>query len=91
MNTTQKHLARHALGLDGHRKSSYRNRYAASPGSPEDREWFEMMKAGEAEIHKMNIGMTHLNFYSLTDQGAKAALNEGEYLDAEDFPDKETT
>lgn len=76
MSPEQKRLARHALGLDEPkaRGRSYRNRYLTH-GLHED--WQAMVAAGLAKVS------CH---YSLTPTGAKAALDDGETLDPEDFP-----
>lgn len=82
MTTYQIQLARHALGLDGLRKTSYRNRFMASPDQPNHRAWENMVRDGNAQraVSKQAV-------YYLTLAGARAALREGEHLDREDFPE----
>ncbi|MDE5451293.1 hypothetical protein GWE18_00180 [Bradyrhizobium sp. CSA112] len=83
MTPSQRKMARHALGLDGERKRSYRNRYFTSIDTPSEDEWNDMCRRGLAEREKGGGKMVH--FY-LTDEGANAALDPGEILDPEDFP-----
>lgn len=83
MNNLQRKMARHALGLDGSRKRSYRNRYFVSGASPQEDEWNELCRRGLAEREKGSGSTVH--FY-LTDEGAREALDPGEILDPEDFP-----
>ncbi|UQD69248.1 hypothetical protein JEY40_24850 [Bradyrhizobium japonicum] len=83
MNTVQRKMARHALGLDGERKRSYRNRYFASIDTPGENEWNDLCRRGLAMREKGGDKLVH--FY-LTDEGARQALDEGEILDPEDFP-----
>lgn len=82
MTPAQKTLARHALGLPNGRKRSYRNRYFTS-GTNKERQ--AMIKAGEAD------GVIEIreprSMYWLTVKGAKAALEPGETLCPEDFPE----
>lgn len=48
MTDKQKELARHALGLDGRRKVSYRNRFVVGSGPPDCDEWEALVAAGDA-------------------------------------------
>ena len=84
MTPAQKKLARHALGLDNPdaRGKSYRNRYFAPIIGDDTVEWHKMKDAGLAEITSGSQPM----FY-LTIHGARAALNKGERLCPEDFPE----
>ena len=86
MTPQQKHLARHALGLPSKTKRSYRNRYYATPKTPHDAEWVEMVEAGYAKVLPASEPDESLNFFWLTRKGADAALEPGETLDPEDFP-----
>jgi hypothetical protein len=83
MTPSQRKMARHALGLDGERRRSYRNRYFTSAGTPSEDEWNELCRRGLAEREKGHRKMVH--FY-LTNEGASVALDPGEILDPEDFP-----
>lgn len=84
MTPQQKKLARHALGLDNTdaRGRSYRNRYFAPIIGGDTVEWHKMKDAGLAEI---TSGPNP--FFYLTIDGARAALNKGERLCPEDFPE----
>lgn len=81
----EKKLARHALGLnnpDANGKS-YRNRYLAAHHSLKLLSWREMVQSGMArEGSQTDIGV----WFCLTRAGAEAALNKGERLCPEDFP-----
>lgn len=82
----QKSLARHALGLDGKQKVSYRNRYCAVIGTEDCDEWLKMAKEGYASGNtNKHLPLGTLNFY-LTSKGALLALEEREMLSSEDFP-----
>lgn len=86
MTRAQKKLARHALGVDRPRtKKSYRNRYAATPGSPSFYDWLAMVAMGEAE-QGAAFNSAGGTMFHLTEAGATLALNKGETLDPEDFP-----
>lgn len=80
MTTAQRALARHALGLPNENMRSYRNRYVASEGSSGMRAWIELVANGLA------IEVVY-KFFSLTKAGAQLALEPGETLDLEDFPE----
>lgn len=87
MTPRQKELARHALGLDGTRKRSYRNRFFAGPGHDDFEDWCDMVLAGYARGSQPDPerGRTDHAFW-LTRKGAHAALNKRESLCPEDFP-----
>lgn len=85
MTPRQRELARHALGLPNDRRRSYRNRFLAG-GLCED--WNAMTAAGLAEAGQPDdLGRT---WFWLTRAGAEAALDRGEMLCPEDFPQAET-
>jgi len=87
MNLVQLGLARHALGLDGRRTATYRNRFVAGPGHEDYPAWMLMVRAGFAVRHdggKLAFGGDDL--FCLTKDGARSALIPGETLDPEDFP-----
>jgi hypothetical protein len=84
MTPEQRKLARHALGLPNKYRRSYRNRYFAAPGSAAASAWADLVARGAAAREggdKPNI------FFYLTHSGALAALDPGERLDPEDFPE----
>ena len=83
MTRDQKTLARHALGLPNAQKRSYRNRYFTGPS---DQAWDAMLAAGQANVEPRPGGQ---RMFWLTQAGAKAALEPGESLCTEDFPDQE--
>jgi hypothetical protein len=83
MTPSQQKMARHALGLDGERKRSYRNRYYAALCSSVEDEWNDLCRRGLAE--RGRDGSHSVGFF-LTEEGARAALLPGEILDPEDFP-----
>lgn len=91
MTPKQIELARHALGLDGKRKQSYRNRFFAGPGHDDFEDWQEMVSAGFAKVWQvpkgwMVPGQVADHQFRLTRAGAEAALRKGERLCPEDFP-----
>lgn len=83
MTPSQRKMARHALGLDGRRKRSYRNRYVAALGGDIEDQWNDLCRRGLAE--RGTTGWAFVGF-CLTDDGAREALDPGEILDPEDFP-----
>lgn len=87
MTPAQKKLARHALGLPNYRGVSYRNRYVAAycPGPYDD--WMRMVDARLADCHPLRK-KSNRRFFYLTLTGAQAALEPGEKLCPEDFPDQ---
>lgn len=82
MTPEQKEMARHALGLPNASKRSYRNRYVVSRDSAD---WKALVAAGDAGIVTDGYVVPTALFY-LTEKGARAALENGESLDLEDFP-----
>ena len=88
MTPAQQELARHALGLPNSVRRSYRNRYYAATGGRVHDEWRAMVAAGEAEIGE--AGRTASTLFWLTLTGAKAALEAGERLCPEDFPEAQS-
>lgn len=87
MTPGQKRLARNALGLPNDDRRSYRNRFHANRVGNEHARWLEMVTAGRAKHHTNPNGP--LDFFWLTRTGAEAALEPGETLCPEDFPDIE--
>ena len=85
MTPAQRELARHALGLPNAGRKSYRNRYFAGAGGPTAAQWQAMVAAGEAEGGEPGHKSSSL-FFRLTRMGAERALDRGETLCGEDFP-----
>ena len=86
MTTKQIELARHALGLSQFRKKSYRNRFIAGDGHPDFPEWMKMVIDRNAKRSQSRM-FGGDSMFMLTLVGARTALNAGEQLDKEDFPD----
>lgn len=84
MTPSQRKMARHALGLDGERRRSYRNRYVAALCSSIEDEWNDLCRRGLAERGRDG---SHSVGFCLTLEGAREALDPPEILDPEDFPD----
>jgi len=78
-------LARHALGLDGRRRRSYRNHYVVGSGD-DHAAWLGMAERGLARRRQGSDLFGGDDCFWLTRAGAEAALNPGEDLDEEDFP-----
>lgn len=92
MTPTQIDLARHALGLDGQRKVSYRNHFVTGPGPGNDdhMQWTAMVEAGDAVKRQGSQLTGGDDLFRLTLQGARAVLRGKEKLDPEDFPEAES-
>jgi len=80
----EKRIARAALGLDG-RKMSYRNRYVAHQDGDQHKTLMGMVRMGCAE--RGTPGSFGFVGFCLTAKGAVMALEAGETLDPEDFPE----
>lgn len=80
MTPYQRKLARHALGLRKGQILSYRNRYTSYPGNADHEPWLDLVRQGLA-------GHAAPDFFYLTYAGALLALDKGEALDVEDFPE----
>lgn len=80
----ERELARHALGLDGRRKRSYRNRFVCGQEADNYATWRGMERRGLAESW-LPKGQTMV-WFRVTRAGALAALEDDETLDEEDFP-----
>lgn len=90
MTPEQIALARRALGLPNEKNVSYRNTFVGGRGHPNWDDWTVMVLNGEAIQHdgaKVPFGGDDL--FKLTGRGALAALQTGEKLDREDFPDND--
>jgi len=85
MSETQRNLARHALGLS-RSKVSYRNHFVTEKGSTNYDHWVAMVAIGAARQINGNALSGGDDVFWLTRDGAKYALNDGENLSAEDFP-----
>lgn len=82
MPRRQRELARNALGLPNESDRSYRNRYLTSGATAA--EWQAMVAAGLAEDGGPEGSR---RWFHLTRTGAEAALENGERLCPEDFPE----
>jgi hypothetical protein len=85
MTPRQRKLARHALGLPNAARRSYRNHYVAAYAAGPYDDWAAMVDAGEAGAAPA-IRNGRQRFW-LTEKGARAALDPGETLCHEDFPE----
>lgn len=89
MTYDQRELARHALGLDSRHKRSYRNRFVCESNSPDGVKWMAMCAEGYAQRRDSStLPFGGCDMFWLTPKGAEAALNPGESLDREDFPQR---
>lgn len=91
MTPEQIELARHALGLDGLRRISFRNHFVTGPGSDDYDHWMAMVKAGHATRRPGSQLTGGDDLFRLTRSGAELALQGKEKLDQEDFPVTEAT
>lgn len=87
MTPAQKTLARHALGLPNDRKRSYRNRFAAADHGRDWKDWQEMVGRGLAEAQPLSAHGLGRTLFFLTPAGARAAVEPGERLCPEVFPE----
>lgn len=88
LTAKQIELARHALGFDEGVRVSYRNRYHISQGSDAFEDWKDLESRGLAEKTLVPTRDNRRYYlFSLTLEGAKMVLRDGESLDKEDFPD----
>ena len=88
MNAKQISLARHALGLTGKTKQSYRNRFVTNAECPDHVAWVQMVNGGHAWRRKGTELTGGDDLFGLTLDGAKATLKRGETLCPEDFPNQ---
>lgn len=85
MTTRQRVLARAALGLPNTSKRSYRNRDFVAEPSRAHAVWRGLVQGGNA-LGFPRHGSSTLDLFVLTLAGARQALELGESLDPEDFP-----
>ncbi len=83
MTPEQLRMARHALGLPNDNNTSYRNRYYAPLDSEASSQWDDIVSQGLAA--RGTDQKTQVMF-GLTTAGAQFAIEPGEKLDREDFP-----
>lgn len=76
---TKRELARHALGLEHGQKKSYRNYFETSENGQDRIDWLNMVSSGLASQSSRTV-------FHMTDKGAQWALDHGETLCKEDFP-----
>ncbi|MES0071859.1 hypothetical protein [Mesorhizobium sp. M0058] len=86
MTPIQRDHARHALGLDGRRKQSYRNYFVTGERSADHPAWLAMVEAGWATRRAGSILTGGDDFFRLTRSGADLALDPGETLNPDTFP-----
>lgn len=86
MSPEQRNLARHTLGLDNPdaKGRSYRNRFYANRGHQSWDPLHDMVGEGWMNLEDTPNGKQTL--FWLTTRGAMLALDPGETLDREDFP-----
>lgn len=72
-------MMRHALGLDGRHKTSWRNHYVVGSG-PDHDAWMALFQAGYAGRRLGNALTGGDDLFWLTQIGAEAALDDGETL-----------
>lgn len=86
MDKLQTELARHALGLTGERKRSYRNSFVCGAGQSDHSLWMGMVQDGDAvKVDGKRLPFGGDDLFVLTTIGASRALRDGETLDPEDF------
>jgi hypothetical protein len=85
LNDLQLTMMRHALGLSDAQKTSYRNHYVAHTKGEQAALWDDLTARGFA-VRGSNRKNDLVRF-CLTLAGAQAALQPGERLCPEDFPD----
>ncbi len=78
LSPQQKSLARHALGLPNRNKRSWRNHFVAGPGSVDHDLWSQMVRMGAARQHPPTALTGGDDLFTLTQDGARAALQRGE-------------
>ena len=71
MTNKERELLRHALGADSD-SPGYRNYFAASPGTPNDRAWKAMVASGLARGPWSREVADALRFYSVSEAGQDA-------------------
>ena len=86
MTPAQITLARHALGLPNASRTSYRHRFCAGKGHTDHPAWEAMVRSGAATVQRLTGGLGGQDTFSLTETAARAALQPGESLCPEDFP-----
>jgi len=88
MTPEQRKLARHALGLPNKTNRSYRNYFTTRKVTPDHAAWKSMAGAGWAyKAPRSWVARSDTEVFILTRAGALLALDEGESLDPEDFPE----
>lgn len=85
MTPKQRDLARHALGLDGRRRQSYRNHFVTGEGSTDHLHWLALVEAGHAWRRAGSQLTGGDDLFRLTKAGAELALDSGESLNPHDF------
>lgn len=87
MTPEQRKLARHALGLPNGANRSYRNSFTCGIAGKESKVLAAMVSVGLASLCGPQSAHSSYHTFSLTRAGALLALDEGESLNPEDFPE----
>lgn len=82
----QRDLARHAIGLDGRHKQTWRNHFVTGEGSTDYPHWMAMVEAGWATRRNGSVLTGGDYLFRLTRAGAELALDPGEALNSDAFP-----
>ncbi|MER9056481.1 hypothetical protein [Mesorhizobium sp. M0910] len=86
MTPVQRDLARHAIGLDGRHKQSFRNHFVTGEGSADHPHWLAMVESGHATRRRCSILTGGDDLFRLTRAGAELVLDPGESLNPDAFP-----
>ncbi|MER8990440.1 hypothetical protein [Mesorhizobium sp. M0678] len=89
MTPVQRDLARHALGLDGRHKETFRNYFVTGERSTDHPHWLAMVEAGHATRRSGSLLTGGDDFFRMTRAGAKLALDPGETLNPYTFPTRD--
>ena len=81
MNAHEVALVRHALGFNGHTKTSYRNHFVAGPTHPDYALWLGLVECGRA--HRQPATRDGMDVFSVTFETALEVRREDEYLDSD--------
>ena len=81
INAKQYNLVRHAIGLDGRSKTTYRNHYVCPADSEDGREWMDLVKQGLAHHRKGSEISGGDDVFWATRETALACRKKDEHLD----------
>lgn len=83
MNEKQVKLVRHAIGLDGRSKVTYRNHFCVGREGEDHSDWDKLVESGLATARRNVQAYGGMDIFCATREAATMVLRDGERLEAD--------